>query len=325
MFDIASGFDGAAGTRETLSLVAGELPTGEPYLIPVMVINGSTGGPTLLVHTGMHGDEVLGAEVVRAVWLGLGPDDIRGRLIMVPSSNLPAMATRTRTNLSEIYPGPHDLNRVFPGDAAGSLSERVARIITDQLLAVSDYCLDIHTPSVGGEWMPYASAPAPGSVDADYGQRSHAFARAFGTTLVYAGDLFAGTIQDTARTLGKVVTTVEFGEANRFDPALMEWGVQGVRNLLIHLGMTEGSLVAPDAVRTFSRLHRLRADRGGFLRVAVRPGDDVIAGQRLASVGNVLGAELEVITAPESGRVVRVNNNALAGTGDLVVYLGADS
>lgn len=321
MFEIKQAFSSAPGSRETLGLVAGELPTGAPYVIPIMVATGAEPGPTLLVHTGMHGDEVLGTEIVRETWRRVSGTTLRGRLIMVPSSNLPAMAIRSRTNQTEIYPGPQDLNRVFPGDAQGSLTERVAHVITERLVTECDYCLDIHTPSVGGEWQPYASAPAPGTHE-EIRDRSHAFAAAFGTTVIYAGSQFPGTIQETAHALGKTATTVELGEANRFDVDLLHWGVQGVLNLLAHTGITDDDPVVPESVLTFTTLHRVRANRGGFLHLAVRPGDDVSAGQRLASIVDVLSEELEAITAPSAGRVVRVNNNALAGTGDIVAYIG---
>ncbi len=323
MFDIRDGFDGRPGTKESLGIAAGDLPTGQPYVIPVLVATGAEPGPTLLLHTGMHGDEVLGTEVVCAAWQGIDPLRLRGRVIVLPSTNLPGMSVRSRANLTEIYPGPQDMNRVFPGNPRGSLTERVAHILTTRFLAEADYCFDIHTPSVGGEWKPYVSIPVEGSVAPEILERTRAFAAAFGTTLAYAGDLFSGTIQDTARGLGKVVSTMEFGEANRTDPALLEWGVQGIRNLLVHLGMRDGEVVRPEEYFVFSRLHRIRAERGGFLRLEVRPGQDVVAGQRLAAVRDFLGDEREAITAPEAGRVVRVNNNALAGTGDLVVYVGA--
>src|SRR5690606_5774394 len=124
VFPIKDAIPSALRGREAFSLKAGELPTGAPYLIPVMVISAGVPGPTLMVHTGMHGDEVLGAEIVREVWRRTEPRAITGRIILVPSSNLPAMSVRSRTNPAEIYPGPQDLNRVFPGDAEGSLTER---------------------------------------------------------------------------------------------------------------------------------------------------------------------------------------------------------
>lgn len=322
MFPIKDAIPSALRGREAFSLKAGELPTGAPYLIPVMAISAGVPGPTLMVHTGMHGDEVLGAEIVREVWRRTEPRAITGRIILVPSSNLPAMSVRERTNPAEIYPGPQDLNRVFPGDAEGSLTERVAHLLVDRLLSQADYLIDIHTPAAGAEWQPYASVPTE-DAGAEYRDRALEFARAFGAPVLLEGSLHQGTIQSAAQGLGKVAMTVEVGEANRYSQDLLEWGVGGVQNTMHHIGITSGRAVPSSESILITRLHRVRANRGGFLHLDVQPGDDVDAGTHIGSILNMASEVIEVITAPVAGRVLRVNRNALAGTGDLVVYIGA--
>src|SRR5436309_3474125 len=64
-------------------------------LVPVAVIvNGA--GPTVLVLAGNHGDEYAGQVAVLRLMRELRPEQVRGRLILIPALNLPAARAATR-------------------------------------------------------------------------------------------------------------------------------------------------------------------------------------------------------------------------------------
>ncbi len=108
------------------------LPAGDHFLAPnvaVHVFEADRPGPTALVQAAIHGDEVAGAHALfEMLEAGLRPR--AGRLLVVPVMNPPAFRARSRT-----APGGLDLNRCFPGDAAGAAREaRLARRFMDLVL-----------------------------------------------------------------------------------------------------------------------------------------------------------------------------------------------
>ncbi len=43
------------------------------------------------------------------------------------------------------------MNRVFPGDAGGTITQRIARFVTDEVLARADVVIDLHAGGAGFE------------------------------------------------------------------------------------------------------------------------------------------------------------------------------
>ena len=85
------------------------------------IITAPEEGPTVMVMGGVHGDEPAGYEAAQIVSTWLVD---RGSLLVLPRANAPAVATGTR------FPeGTLNLNRIFPGNAAGSPTERLAASI----------------------------------------------------------------------------------------------------------------------------------------------------------------------------------------------------
>ncbi|MHB8638511.1 MAG: M14 family metallopeptidase, partial [Candidatus Acidiferrales bacterium] len=119
---------------------------GQPYRLPVWLINGNgdggnADGPTLVVTGGVHAAEY--ASIAAALDLGrsLDPRNLRGRVIVVPVMNMPAFTARS------IYVCPLDgrnLNRVFPGDARGTASEQIADWVFRNVISQAGYYVDLH-------------------------------------------------------------------------------------------------------------------------------------------------------------------------------------
>ncbi|MBL4811073.1 MAG: succinylglutamate desuccinylase/aspartoacylase family protein [Rhodobacteraceae bacterium] len=108
--------------------------------VPITVIRNGA-GPTLILLAGNHGDEYEGQIVLSELARNLMPQQIRGRLIILPMLNLPAAQAGRRT--SPIDDG--NLNRLFPGDANGTPSEMIAHFVEEVLMPLADYSVDLHS------------------------------------------------------------------------------------------------------------------------------------------------------------------------------------
>lgn len=120
----------------------GVLAEGTPFETRWYAYDSGVPGPTVVVTGGMHGDEPAGARSARQIaeWTVK-----RGRLIVLPRCNEPALAARTR-RIPELEEDLGDLNRHFPrrdGDGAPS-SEQGERIWAFVGAQEPDVLLDLH-------------------------------------------------------------------------------------------------------------------------------------------------------------------------------------
>ena len=130
------------GTSRNLELPITRLVTGSDVSLPVRVVHGRDDGPTVWLSAAIHGDEVVGVEVIRQVLAGLDPKTFRGTLVAVPVVNVLGFMTGDR-----YLPDRRDLNRSFPGSARGSLASRIAHLFMTEVVAKCDVGLDLHTGS----------------------------------------------------------------------------------------------------------------------------------------------------------------------------------
>ena len=105
-------------------------------------------GPTVLLTSGVHGDEYEGQVTLTRLISALDPADVTGRIIIFPMANYPAAKAGLRTSpIDEL-----NLNRVFPGKHDGRPTEMLAHYIDTELTPRADYMLDLHS---GGSSLMY--------------------------------------------------------------------------------------------------------------------------------------------------------------------------
>jgi hypothetical protein len=121
---------------------------GEPLVLRALVAVGQAPGPTLLAVAGVHGDEYEGMAAVREVFAALDPATMSGSLLAIPIANPLAYAARTRSTPSEV--DGLNLARVFPGDAGGTVTQRLAHhllCLVERNVGAGDLFVDLHSGS----------------------------------------------------------------------------------------------------------------------------------------------------------------------------------
>src|SRR5262245_34629991 len=114
--------------------------------VPICIVSGGDGGPTVLLTGGNHGDEFEGPMALHAFIRSVDAKDVRGPIIVLPGLNYPALKVGTR--LSPIDGG--NINRAFLGRRDGTITEQIAHFVEDELVARADAVLDMHA---GGKTM----------------------------------------------------------------------------------------------------------------------------------------------------------------------------
>jgi len=300
-------------------LIAGSLADGSPISIPVMIIHGRQPGPVLYVQAVCHGIELNGLEVIRRLYQEIDPAGLTGTILLVPIANVLGFNYRIRQTVFDL----EDLNRVWPGKKNGRISERIAHLLFSQLVARADYLLDLHTGSATMVTHVRFFGQDP---------TCSGLARAFGTEVVVDEPLdenaraqrFDGKLRNVALREGIYGITPEPGGHSRFDPVAIGVGWQGVKNVLVHLGMLDGTLQLPsEQVVLKLDTQPLTANWGGVFMSQVRPGERVQKGQVLGFIYHPQTFEvLEEILAPEEGMVLSFTENPVVHTGDRLLNLG---
>lgn len=259
-------------------------------LIPIAVAKRGD-GPTALLTGGNHGDEFEGPVALWDLARQLGSLDLRGRIIIVPGMNYPAFRAGRRT--SPIDGG--NLNRVFPGSPSGTLTEKIADYFQRTLLPLADVVVDLHSGGRTLEFLPFCCA----HVLEDKAQQAHCVeaVKAFGApySMMLLEIDAAGMYDTAAETLGKVFISTELGGGGTTTANTVSIARRGVRNVLRHAGILEGSpepgpsmnLDIPDGdCYVFS-------ESAGLLEPCLDLGAPVRAGDVIARVHNVERTGLE--------------------------------
>ena len=132
----------AAGQRRSINIPVARLYTHTEMTMPVHVLRGKKDGPRLFVCAAIHGDEIIGVEIIRRLLKLKILQRLRGTLIAVPVVNVYGFINHTR-----YLPDRRDLNRFFPGSEKGSLTSRLANIFMDEIVANSTHGIDLHAGS----------------------------------------------------------------------------------------------------------------------------------------------------------------------------------
>jgi len=294
------------------TIASGELkvPAGggdQGTVIPFTVIHGTRPGPVLALVAGTHGVEYPPVLALQRLRASIDPRTLTGTVILVHIANVPSFLART------IYYGPKDgqnLNRVFPGKRDGTLSERIAFVLTSEVIDRATHVIDIHCGD-GNEWLrPYSYwvvTGAPAVVAA-----SKALALAFGLDHIVIdterpNDPAASVyLANTAMTRGKPALTAESGGWSRTDEESIARVEQGVAGVMAHLGMRAGGPAPVAHPVWLGRNEVLRAAFTGLLYPAVEPGQTVAQGTLIARVTDFHGSVLEEIRSPFAGEILYV-------------------
>jgi hypothetical protein len=147
-------------------------------------------------------------------------------------------------------------------------------------------------------------------------------ARAFGSELIVPNKGPMGSLRRAACRARCYTITVEAGAPSRMASSVIEFGVQGVENVLIELGMLKGSPSKPLYQVQLEKTTWVRAQVGGILRFHILPGDLVESGQAIATNYGILGKEQNVLTSPVNGLVLGMATMPTVKPGEPVCHLG---
>jgi hypothetical protein len=292
--------------------------------IPITVVRGVEPGPVLALVAGTHGSEVAPILALHRVRQTIDPLELRGTILMVHVANPPSFLGRT------IYYSPVDgknLNRVYPGKADGTLSERIAHAITREIIDRADYLVDMHAGDGNESLRPYTYWNKLG-LDARTDSLAREMALAWGNEYIVIDterprDLAASVYtQNTAHLRRKPAITTESGYLGLPAEDMIRRNEAGVWRLLTYLEMIPGEVAMVESPVWIQRTEVLRSPKTGVWTPTVERGEYVAAGTPLGYVTDLFGDEPTEIRAPFPGLVLYVIGTPAMNEGEPVGMIG---
>jgi hypothetical protein len=324
-----SPFTAGGVTAQPGTIVSGEVQvpsrgTDAGTIIPFSIVNGAKPGPVLMLVAGTHGSEYPPILALQRLRASIDPKELSGTIIMVHVANMPAFLGRA------IYytPGDHkNLNRVFPGKADGTISERIADLITREFIERTQYLIDLHCGDANESLRPYlywAVNASPALVE-DIRQLT----LAFGMDHIVldkemptdpAASLY---LENTAITRGKPAMTIESGAMGQSDEESIQQIERGVAGVLKHLKMRANG---PDPIQHAVFLGRnlvLTSQHTGVWHPQVERGHTVAEGALIGRISDFQGRTIEEVRAPFAGEMLYVVGTPPTSKGEPLGFIAA--
>lgn len=299
------------GTRRTVLVPLSRLADHTDMMMRVHVIHGKQPGPAVFVSAAIHGDEIIGVEIIRRIARMKMLAKIKGTLILIPVVNGYGFLAMTR-----YLPDRRDLNRVFPGSDTGSSASQLAFTFMKEIVTKCQYGIDLHSGALHRENLPQIRANLDDPI-------VRAMANAFGASVMLNSNLLDGSLRQAAGAVGCHMLLYEAGEALRFNERAVRIGVKGCLGVMRNVGLLpklkpRKSRMEPIQPKSS---HWLRAPMSGLMRAAYSLGDVVKRGAVVASISGPLGELEEHVVAKHSGVIIGRTNLPLVSRGDALFHI----
>jgi hypothetical protein len=290
--------------------------------IPVTVVHGVRPGPVLALIAGTHGYEYTSVVALPRVAARLDPKRMSGSVILVHLANPPTFYGR------RIYYGPDgkNLNRVYPGKADGTVSERIAHLLTREVIDRATHLADMHCGDGNESLRPYSYWMISGNAAVDAASKE--LALAFGLDhIVIDRDRPRDPAQsaytaNTAILRGKPAITTESGGMGLTDEGSVGAQVAGALSLVAHLKIMDAPSVKVERPVWIDRGEVLRAAVTGVWHPAVEKMQSVAAGTLIGRITDPFGAVLREVRAPFAGEMLYVVATPPVSEGEPLGFVG---
>lgn len=250
-------------------------------MIPITVIRNGA-GPTALLTGANHGDEYEGPVALQGLAATVDPEDISGRVILLPMMNTPAFAAGLRCSPIDGL----NMNRSFPGRPDGTVTQKICDYVMTELVPLADIVLDFHSGGRTLDFLPFAAAHVLDDKvqEAACMEAMQAFNAPYSVRMREIDNI--GMFDTEVEALGKTFVTTELGGAGTATARSIAIARKGARNLLIHAGILSGQMEKQDSVQLDMPDDRcfVFAESAGLVEYLIDLGDPVQSGQTIAQI-----------------------------------------
>ncbi len=291
--------------------------TGSLIRVPVIVANGANAGPTLLVCSGIHGDDLTSIPVVWRVAKEIDPKSLNGQLICLPLAN--PLAIESRSHLT-----PEDRKSpVFPGRRDGTISERLGYGLFNEIVVKANYIVDLHGGSLEAS---LATLVVVDPVGGEVQNKIEDMARAFNPNLIFVspgkGEGPPDSMHGVANRRGIPSLNIGIGRIGFYEEYTRR-GADGVINVMKYLKMLDGEPeIKTDPFLATKEIFKFSSHNGSFLPL-VKENDVVSEGQTVGYIVDGFGDVISEEKSPATGMVLAICFYPIIKVGDFIISVAA--
>jgi predicted deacylase len=291
---------------------------------PCVDIIGRNSGARLAIIAGIHVNETSSIEAAIRLQRAFDPEELSGRVSIIPIVNLPAVPLRSQ------YVCPLDdknINFSFPGRPDGSFAEAMAWALLEDWAADADCFVDLHGGDLCENVSHFTVAQRIGEPEFD--RRNLELAQCFDAELVVQLDpshLAKPGRSCTGRaTRRQHAAFAEAGRLGLIEEDNVIYHVEGVLRIARVLGMIPSAPPKRRQAVLIERYLWLPAPASALYRYRVAPGDKVAKGTVLAVAENTYGKIVGEVVAPEDGYILWTITHPLVQEDSFIMGLGVPS
>lgn len=251
-------------------------------------IQNGTGKRRICVVTGIHGDELEGQYLVWLLehYLQQHIDQLDGTVDIYPALNPMGIDSITRG----IPQFDLDMNRIFPGNANGTMMEVVSASIIEDLQG-ADICIDIHSSNIYLRELPQIRMSVPTM------ETLLPYGKLLNVDFIWVHEsatVLESTLAHSLNSIGTKTLVVEMGVGMRITQAYGKQLFDGILNLMQALGMWRGKVpaVREPIVSLDGAVEFLNSDAAGIFVPVVSFGTMVQSGDHIGDILNTLDGSI---------------------------------
>lgn len=268
------------------------------------------------VVTGIHGDELEGQYVCYELQrrIDLNKECLEGIVDIYPAMNPLGIDSITRG----IPAFDLDMNRLFPGNIDGNMTEYLAAGIIEDVKG-SDCVVDIHASNI------YLTEIPQIRINELHADTLIPLAKCANVDFIWvhgASTVLESTFAHSLNSIGTPVLVVEMGVGMRLTKEYGDQMVDGIFNLMKELGIWTGEVCAthkPMISKDPDDVSYLNATASGLFVPEVKHGSRLVKGELIGRIVDPLcGKVLDEVKAPQAGMLFTIRDYPIVDEGSLM-------
>lgn len=300
------------------SKIRGFIPVpGTPVEMPFTFIQGAKPGKAMLITAGVHGGEYPCIETAIQLANEIDPAKVSGTILIIHPVNPAAFLAKMQ------YYGPFDgknLNRVFPGKASGTVSERIAYEV-HQFQQAADFYLDLHGGDIHEGLVPFVIYSKLGSKEK--AEQSRLASALLGFPYVVGSVSENGSIGAAAKS-GTPGFLAELGQCGRWSIEEVDQYKAAVLNVLRSFDVIPG-VVKQHKVEFLEKMLVTTATVEGCWYPSVKLEEKVNKGQKLGEIRDYFGNALKEYHSESDGVVLYLVTSLAITSNDPLAAIGVSA
>ena len=283
--------------------------------MPVTIINGVKEGKTVLFTAGIHGAEYPCIKTAIELSKEINPFNVSGTIIIIHPVNTQGFIGRNAAIMPE---DNKNINRVFPGNENGTISDKIAHVLTTKFQKISDFYVDMH----GGDLHEslYSYVYYPGIGEDDVIRKSKAIAEKVKVDYMVKSSAITGAY-NSAAILGTPSILIERGGCGVCKKEDVEAYKKDIYNILKSLHVLDNIEEEIKTPLEIKEVKYIDSEYDGCLEMHVKSGEKIKKGQKLYEITDFFGNVLTEYNSEYDGVVLyNTVSYAISKNSSIIAY-----